>query len=552
MGDKIIDPKAELIKMAQAIDCFTWVTQNKLHLGHAPYKIAKHEYQVAWLQETAPRQCFIKGAQIGATECLVLSTLHGMIHGRYPRGALYLFPTRDDVGDFSQTRFDPLIEQNDFINHYVRGTHRKNVKKIGNAHLYLRGARSTKNIGGKKSSSQLKSIPADRVVFDEMDEIEDTMVELAKERVSSSPLNENDPYGAGELVYLGTPTIPDYGIDEKYQQSDQRVWMVRCHSCGKAHSLDQEFPNCLMRKKDGTIYRGCVHCGAEVYPRDGFWEPMFPNRSEELVGWWISQLNSMFVNPALILELYENPPHGDLSEVMNSKLGRAYIPAENRLTEADVYACCGSDAMLTRHDGPTCMGVDVGRELHVVIAERKTRDNLNVVKMCRVNDFNDLHDLAKAFNVRSCVIDLRPEQRKVREFIRSEPFSVFACEYVEMKTGITSWDEKDRVIKCNRTEICDASHDIVITPGRFTIPRMNTEIKKFAYEMCNIAKVLEERPDTGQKIYRYKKLGSSRPDHYRHATNYCLLAAERCGIISDRNIISRFFSDRRGRTWLTA
>ena len=531
----------QILELVSAIDCFSWLTDHNVLLSHGPWKLKGHEYQLAWLQETAKEQCFIKGAQIGATEALVLRTMHGMIYGRYPKGALYLFPTRDDVKDFSKARFDPLIESNSCIAKFVHNTDATNIKQIGKGFLYLRGARVTKNVGGgKKTSSQLKSIPVDRVVFDERDEMDDSMVELARERVSHSDIKE--------IISLGTPTIPDYGIDKMFQSSDQRVWMLKCEKCNKHTCLELEFPACIVRQPNGTAKRVCVHCGSEVHPWNGEWVAQYPER--DLVGWWISQLNSLYVAPGYILDLYEDPPNGNLAEIMNSKLGRAYIPAENRLNISEVYACCGSDAPLLRHEGPCCMGVDVGNPtLHVVVGHRKTKHNIKVIWMGRVSSFNDLHDIAQKFGVRSMVIDLKPEIRKVREFQAAEPYSVFACDYLEMKTGMTSWDEKEKVIKCNRTEICDASHDFIISPGKVELPRRNAELEIFAKEMSNIAKVLEEDHDTGARIYRYKKLGA---DHYRHAFNYMLLASDRVGSISDSKLISMFFKNRLRKNFMTA
>lgn len=533
----------QLVQLVSAMDTFNWLTENNVQLTQGPWQLAKHEYQLEPLQEGATVQCCKKGAQMGWTEIYVLQTLHGMIHEKYPAGSLYLFPTRDDVKDFSKARFDPLIESNPCIKHYVQSTDSQNIKRIGKGFLYLRGARSTKAIGGtKKTSSQLKSIPVDRIVFDERDEMEDPMVELAKERVAHSPVKE--------LIYLGTPTIPEFGIDALYDESDQRVWMLECQKCGKETCLELEFPECLQRDKDGRVYRACKNCGAELHPAFGTWRAQYPNRSNDLVGWWVSQLNSMYVDPGAILNAYEDPPGGDLSEVYNSKLGQAYVAAENKLTQNDVFSCCGQDAMLTRHEGPTCMGVDVGKILHVVIAERKTKETLKVVKLARVSSFNDLHDLAKRFNVKSCVIDLKPEIRKVRDFQKNENFSIFACDYVERRTGQTTWDEKDMLIKTNRTEICDATHELVVQPGSLELPRINSEVKEYAKEMCNMAKVLDENTDTGAKEYRYKKLKGN--DHYRHATNYCLLASQRVGTVSDQYIISSFFNRRKRRTFMTA
>jgi hypothetical protein len=235
---------------------------------------------------------------------------------------------------------------------------------------------------------------------------------------------------------------------------------------------------------------------------------------------------------------------------MNSKLGRAYIPAENKLNENDVYACCGQEPMLLKHNGPTCMGVDVGTKLHVVIAERPTRETLKIVKLGRYDSFNDLHDLARDFNVRSAVLDLFPEKRKVVEFAKNESFSVFGCNYVETAIGNIFWDEKAKVVRGNRTEICDMSHEVVSTPGCLEIPRRCEEVSQFAREVSNIAKTLVENPDTGQQVFRYKPVGS-RVDHYRHALNYCILASQRVGTISDSKFLSRFRSRRKRRTWMT-
>jgi hypothetical protein len=532
----------------QKQDCLSWILENELQVAPGPWRLEKHEYQVGWLQEDHPRQCFIKGAQIGATETLVLKTLHGHIFGKYPQGSMYLFPTTRDVSDFSKARFDPLIQLNPFIGEHVKsagikGTDAQNIKKIGRGHLYLRGSKSTRNIGGaKKSSTGLKSAPVDRVVFDELDEMEPKMIELAKHRVMHSDVKE--------LMYLGTPTIPDYGADKMYKESDMRVWMLECPKCGKETCLELEFPNSLKRRVDGSVYRCCIHCSGELHPSKGRWIAQYPSRSKDLVGWYISQLNSMYVDPAYILEIYENPPDGDIAEVMNSHLGRAYLPAENRLTQQEVFACCGEDSEQLKSDNPTCMGVDVGRDLHVVIGERKNRQALKIIRTVRVSSFNDLHDLAQRFNVKCAVLDLYPETRKVREFQKSEYFQVFGCQYVDSKTSVWAWDEKDRVVKVNRTEICDATHSLVADSGSLELPRRNKEIEQFAFELCNIAKILDENPETGSKEFRYRKLDSR--DHYRHALNYCYLASERTPVISDQNILSRWYQKRRRRTWMTA
>ena len=539
--------EADQLAVMGALDPLIWIISNKIKLGGHHYEVKGHEYQQGILECNDRQQVCIKGAQMGITEVWVLKTLHGLIHGRYPQGSLYLFPTQNDVGDFSKARFDPLIDNNPCVGGYVQGTDSQFIKRVHEGFLYLRGARSTKSIGGeKKSSAQLKSIPVDRIVFDERDEMADDMVTLAEERVSHSKVQE--------LMYLGTPTIPDIGVDAMYKRSTQNMWYIKCQHCGTETCLEIEFPNCIkVEPKSGRRYRACKNCAAEIFPHDGRWTPAFPDN--EITGWWISQLNSIYIDPGKILDLYENPPHGDLSEIMNSKLGRAYIAQENRLSQNLVWGCCGPDYMATRSEGPCFCGVDVGKELNVVIGIRKTKELMKILHVARVGSFNDLHELNDRFNVSTCVIDYKPEIHKVRDFQRQEPYSVFACDYIERKSNAASWDEKDLMVKVNRTEICDATHDLVITPGRLELPSKNKELEVFAFQLCNIAKKLEDDPHGG-KVYRYRQLGNdiSGPDHYRHALNYALLASSRTGIESDNRLVAKYFKRRAmsRNSWMTA
>jgi len=84
----------------------------KVQLATGPFQIEGHEYQIPMLQDEAQCQCYKKGAQMTVTETNVLKSMHGLISGRYPQGVLYLFPTVNDVTDFSKGRFSPLLDDN--------------------------------------------------------------------------------------------------------------------------------------------------------------------------------------------------------------------------------------------------------------------------------------------------------------------------------------------------------------------------------------------------------------------------------------------------------
>lgn len=520
-----IDPKK-----LQMVDAWNWAYHNKIKLVAGHFTLEGHEYQVEMMQSKAKRQCAKKATQMAFTETFVLRTLHKLRYGYYPLGCLYLFPTGDDVADFSSTRFKPLIKDNPrTIGQYVRDTDRTNLKRIVDSYLYFRGAKLTQEIQGKKTSSKLKSIPVDGFVVDERDEMEDQAITMAKGRYKHSHIQEE--------AYLGNPTIPHYGIDEIYEQSDQRVWMIPCRKCGKETCLELEFPGCLHRTKDDRVIRLCIHCRDQVlYPREGHWVPLYPERSKDMEGRWISHLNSIFVDPKEILDTYENPnlTKTDKQEFYNLTLGMAWLDAESQLIENDIYNICGRDPFTMIHPGPTAMGVDIGSKLHVVVGYRPNETQLGILYVARVSSWNDVHDIAKRMNVSCAVIDSEPELHKAREFQEEEPYEIFLCDYYERQRKSPSFNQDDGMVKINRTEICDATHDLIKKEGKCRLPRKNEELRQFAKEMCNIVKTLHIDEKTNSREFRYKPLGSGRPDHYRHATNYFLLASMRIPVYEEK------------------
>jgi len=500
-----------------ALNCAHWAYTNKIMLDGRPFSFLHHEYQLDPLQEDAAQQCSRKGAQIGWTSIKMLKSIHGLIYGRYPQGVLYLFPTRDDVIDFSKGRFQPLIGDNPKISRFVKDTDAANIKRIGKGVLYFRGAKSTRTIGGfKKTSSQLKSIPVDRIVFDEVDEMEPSMIDLALERISHSNVRELD--------FIGTPTIPEYGIDARWLKSDQRLWFIRCGACNVETCLEREFEEngwerqrVLVELDDGRVAKVCPACGREFRPDDERrWVISYPSRSKDLVGWWVSQLNSKYVHPETILDAFQDPKRS-LAETYNSKIGMPYIEAQNRLAMEQVFDCCGNDGIAQADPGPCSMGVDQGKGLHVVIGKRQWGIAGKVLHIAEYHDWHELDDLMRRFHVSCCVVDGQPEMRAAQAFASRFPGRVWLHFYDEHRRGPAMWNEQTMRVSRNRTESLDASHT-EIAARQVVLPKRCAETEKFARQMCNVAKRLDEDEETGSKRYVYVKLHHD--DHYRHAFTY--------------------------------
>ena len=205
----------------------------------------------------------------------------------------------------------------------------------------------------------------------------------------------------------------------------------------------------------------------------------------------------------------------------NSMLGLPYLSAEERLTDTDVFACCGDDNMRDSISiRKTAMGVDVGKAYHtVVIGEKVDALRAKIIYLCRVKGFDAVHDIARKYNVQSAVVDIRPYEESFTKFQAAESYRVFGAEYKDKQKGDVKTDEKLGIYSLLRNQIFDRTHTW-IKNRQLELPRKCSEVEEFAKQMCNCAKVLEEN-EQGDRVYRYIKLG---PDHYRSAVNYLYMA----------------------------
>jgi hypothetical protein len=478
-----------------------WAVNTPIILDGQPFDFHRHEYLREPYQDDHSHIVEMKAAQMGLTTKGMLRALYGARYRGY-KGILYLFPSRTDVLDFSKSRISPLIEDNpESIGEWIKDTDSAGLKQVWNAFLYLRGMQS--RVG-------LKSIPVDFIVFDELDEAPPNMVDMALERMAHSEFKD--------VMKLSNPTLPDYGIDKAFQETDQRYWLLKCPACGHYTCLEDTFPDCLL-ETGGRVIRACERCKSELNPSIGEWVAKKPSITDKR-GYHYSQLFSHYVDPAEMLHQYRTTTN--FQDFYNLKIGIAYIEAENRLTVQEVLALCSNDGIASSDSGPCSMGVDQGNDLHVVIGKRIPNKAGKILHLEAYRDWEELDRLMKNFNVSRCVVDALPETRNARAFAERHPGKVYLNYYNEHQKGSYKWNERDLIVQCNRTESLDASHNEILN-SQLVLPKECEIVREFAKHLHNVAKKLEEDEETGSKRYVYVKLGS---DHFRHAFNYEAIARQ--------------------------
>lgn len=764
-----------------------WADFNELVLQGGIFSFTNREYLYEPMESRAPRVCAMKGTGGGFSECMgILPSVHGMIYGRYPQGVLYMFPTNDDVRDFSKSRFTTLITENRLaIGRYVKsggiGTDSAALKKVGSSFLYLRGARlnpGDEGMGGTKFSTKLTGIQVDRIVPDEIDQMDSEAIAKARGRMGNACVD--GVKGRSEERYIANPSDEDRGIDLYWQQcvipetkiltvdlrwkcagdlknsdkvigfdeehlvgsktrryrateitncdrdkmpcfkilfedgtiitvsshhkfliergrnifwrnadklkvgnkvlsigtweeertresgwiagmfdgegslsvsyitkrqqkapavinfaqkigtiinemervltrrgflygkyvrddnvcllmlkgglpeklrfcgtfrpirflakistiyegtsvgndggntrklkvvniedvglrevvtletkhktfiangllshnSDQREWFVKCASCGAYTCALHQFINnpekCVGFHSNGRGYIRCSKCEKPIGNAPGKWVAGKPSVTD-LDGYQWNHLASVYHDPGRILRDFTDPPEGNLGDVYRLDLGLPYSSAEDKLQKDVVLRCCGNDIMPERHDGPCAMGVDVKKVKHIVIGTRTGRDRYEIHKVAEVQSFKDVHDLAKRYNVKSDVVDIRPYEDEARQYQKSSGHKTYLCEYTDSPLQEANFNDNTGVVKAYRTGIFDASHRI-ITDGQIRLPRRCKAVEDFAIGCCKCVKSKETNKRTGQIVYRYRKTGDKQDD-YRHALNYFLLAA---------------------------
>jgi hypothetical protein len=510
-----------------------WAFSNNLILPDGNFVMEGREY--LWEPMTSQAQCEVtmKGTQGGFSMAETLTDIHGCIRGLYPKGVIYAMPTDTDVQTMSKTKWNPLIADNPLsIGKYIQssgkgGTDSADLKKIGRSYIYFLTATLKRGDSGEKTSSTLKTRPCDKFICDEFDEMDPDVLEKLRGRYADSTIKH-------ERI-ISNPLSENSGSHKLFMQSTQRYWHRLCPHCLKYTCPDEEFfinpekiitPDC----KNGIIL--CKHCGKptpmfyfdKVTRKISGYQAKYSDR--KWIGRHWSHLNSIRSNAWDILQDYLNPPEGNLGDVMRNKLGKPYTSKEDQLRPADVLACCGREPMSFSHTGPCIMGVDVMTNINYVIGFRTGKETFEVVKFGTVPNFKDAYDLARKFNVKAAGIDCGPDLHAAKTFqadLKTIGCKAFLVDYRTSRTvGAYGVDEVNNIIKANRTEAMDMTHNMVMKK-QFVFPRQE-QCEEFIKQICDPFKYQKTNEKTGLREFLYK--GSV--DHYRHALNYLVLAAK-CG-----------------------
>jgi hypothetical protein len=489
-----------------------------------------------------------KCTQIGMTELSLRWAIFEADH--YGSRVLYVFPTLNDVYDFSDERVTPLFEADDYLRERVRKPFNKGLKKIGIGFVYLRGSENKRG---------LDSVAADALVLDEYDTLNQANIPDAERRLSS-------PLSAGLIRRVGVPSHPDFGIGQAYDRSDRRKWLVQCHECEGFHGVDQETNEPLIapeedagwqelnfwrnvyrhdgelahkcaRTDDETFYVGCENCAAPLDVGAGVWMAQRPEA--KVPGFHVSRLMVPITRLEEIVEASRKTSPYEVMVFYTKDLGLPYSAKSARLTPEDIAAAVsmgtswnqGTPLRMVPYylgDNPVVMGVDVASEraLNVVIYELVSDAQQRLLWAGEIDDddegpaFAKLPDLMHRYRVSMAGIDHLPERKLARGFANAFPGRVYLVKYATGQKVPWVVDDPDAMSSHWRFIMFDT----VMDEFRRFVHLLPEDLPDgyVGHLTANTRKVVENEV-TREKTVVWEAI---RADDYGQAEVYCLSARE--------------------------
>lgn len=512
------------LKRASITNCARWAEMYRV-MGQpivGPWRFDHHPWLYEMHMCETPMMVGMKSAQMGYTETALNKTFYKIdVHGI---STLYVLPASEpDASDFSTSRFDTALELSPHLRTMFSDVKNIKHKRAGSANLFIRGSRSR---------SQMKSIPVGQLIFDEVDEMNQSNITLAMERVSGQV--------AYQIFLLSTPTIERHGIHRFWSISTQEHYVFKCPHCDRYTELSwpDSFVAVGETETDPRIaesYIRCTQCKMKLdheakleYLKNkeaggtGHWVPTYHDRAVR--GFHVSQLYST-VRPIAdfaikYIAAQRNPV--DEQEFFNSKLGLTHTVSQARITDEDFVKCLGTHRTkrVASSNELVTMGIDVGKMFHYEVASWKRGPDSTLIPVVlaadKVADVSDLIQIVKQYYPKSIVIDAQPERRLSADFCRLLFPIAHACFYTKgvAKREITVNDDES-IISVDRTSWMDEAlgrfhNQTIMLPMDISI--------EYRDQVKTPTRIYERDTDgnpTGRYITPVNEL-----DHYAHARTY--------------------------------
>jgi len=502
---------ARVMKIKRPV-LYAGLSYHRTHRG-TPIDFKNYPYIRQIYAEDSKDIGIIKATQSGISEYLLCRALSLAESGR---NIFYVLPMDRLIGRFVKERLDKTVKNTNYYSSLIvnseNSTSNVTMKQIGAGTIVFAGSNST---------ASFVEFPADDAIIDENDRCDQTNLLMVDDRLANSEFRTK--------CTVGQPTITDYGIHQKWKDSKQWLWRVKCPHCSEW--IHPSFLDHVVVQEDEEdwTYQDVewspslqrdpffMHCGKPFNPRsDGMWIATYPSKTSSYY-----HIGKEFSTRITVREMCEAFDRGlsDDSAMMrfyNSDLGLPYTPKGSKLSDRDLDTIVGDYIMPSMCERPCVMGIDVGSNIHIVINEILGNGTERMVWCGFVRELEDIISLTQSYNIICGVIDANPELRLSRAVSSLPKF--FRC-YFHADRANDKVDPINKKVNVNRTEILD-SVIAKIRERRWMLPRNAKSLPEFYDHMLANTRIFNEnKGDSGQ----YEWVGT-KADHLMFASVYATIA----------------------------
>jgi len=512
IGDELL---INITEEERSENIFKWL-KGVVNEKREPIEFINHSFLKQPYRDWTPEQVYKKGAQVGITTMALLKTIFFAKKNKID--IIAIFPSATDVRKFCQGRFDAIVQRNPILRKYLGGLNSTELKEIVDSRIYFQGSWTER---------AALSVPADLLYIDELDRCRADVLEMYKDRLSASKYKWE--------WLLSTPTVPKFGIDALYEESNQFHWMVRCKHCNhyqtikfetikplainkadlnlkdKADQVSQI--NRINQKSKPKFHFACEKCGKTLNRQKGEWVAKFPEIPVH--GYFISQLIAPWISADEIMDKKRNTRL--TKNFWNLTLGLARSIGSGVLTR-DVMLKCRRNYSMAGGGQNFYMGIDNSDFKHVVIAKRDNEIR-KIFYIEKTESTERVFELIKMFGARQVFIDALPNKNFAQKLVKKFPGIVKMIYFGRFpELGKKGKDHSSIIL--NRSECLDITGDAWVE-GKCTLPwRLDENLEEFISEMGNMER--EERRDRYGNIQR--RWFEIAANHYRMADLYCYFA----------------------------
>ena len=504
-----------------------------------PFSFDGHEFQREIIRDTRSRIYVRKCSQVGLSELMVQKILALNVVLQHKR-IIFTLPVSAMAAKFSKDRIDGLIEQSDYYRGMVvKANNSASQKKIGNNTLY---------IGGTYGDTGAISVPAYAVISDEIDFSNQVVLGKLSSRLRHAPRDEMDIPGL--RFEFSTPTVDDYGIDERFKKGHQAYYMVKCSNCSTwtvpdyfedfvIPGFDKPLIELERRDLENTLYNfqgawiKCPCCGVNLQrdlerPDRRQWVAKKPDvweHSYQVYPWDLPTYNK----PASIIQQFGEYKREE--DFFNFVVGISFSSPDNSFLVNEEHKTRMGDAELWIYEQyvaktATVGGLDVGKTCHLIVMAKMGSHFYVVWAEAIPNTINNPATPAvvsrfEYYKMRKLVVDAGPDITLVNQLVSAKGLGqISACQYVRSVPGLDIISEHDdgQLIKADRSKTMG---DTMKQHNAGFIHYPKQVIDDIFPHLKAIKKI--RRPDaSGDTVETFEATGD---DHFGHALNYANIAS---------------------------